>query len=120
MNVREAILKAAERIDASPNDFEFSSGVKPKCGTPGCALGWIGFYAEIGDGDFYYPEHVARAIDPLMDELDFYKRMGRLCADGIGRYESQWMHVASKCATTLRAFADRYFPASTPTPSEQP
>ena len=48
MNVREAILAAADHIETYPKKFSFASVEVPSrrsCGTPGCALGWIGHFA---------------------------------------------------------------------------
>ena len=42
MNIRQALLKAADSIEQHPKLFSFHSCELPnECGTPGCALGWL-------------------------------------------------------------------------------
>ena len=53
MNLRNAILQAADTIEQNPSLFEFTSVQRPdpECGTPACALGWIAAYAPELRGD---------------------------------------------------------------------
>ena len=65
MNVYEAIVKAAWAIENHPQEFDFNSQVYPPgpgCGTPGCALGWIGtFLGKTGRGIYRGEVRPARA-----------------------------------------------------------
>ena len=45
--VYEAIMLAADHIERNPADFNFMSIGIPDCGTPGCALGWIGSFGGL-------------------------------------------------------------------------
>ena len=103
MEIRDAILKAADHIERNPGLFSFiASHIPSDCGTPGCAVGWIN----------YFGGHARRAggvinSSPLgVDETSFYHRMNRL---GFG-----WMHAAASAAQGLRAYADKYHPAAKP------
>jgi hypothetical protein len=43
----EIILQAANHIEKAPEDWKFDTIVVPKgpkCGTPGCAAGWISYF----------------------------------------------------------------------------
>ena len=115
MNIRQAILAAADSIEQNPDMFNFMANERPdlSCGTPGCALGWIGFYLGVGTARSM-PTPTARAMGcPKMslpssvsgeryEDWGFYRRMYKLYG-GYG-----WKHAAPKCAETLRLYADRY------------
>jgi len=112
MKIREAILKAADSIEQNPKLFNFGSCYAPNtdCGTPGCALGWIGLHAGMaintrGDriGKFVGSlDGVANLTIGDKDAFTFYFRMSKL--------ESLWKSSASMCAKTLRFYADKYHP----------
>lgn len=110
MNIREAILKAADHIERTPKDFEFMEERKPSCGSPGCALGWIGCFLSVeSDGSKYgYPNLVAIAMGIRSGERRpegmFYERMNALSPPG-------WKWDEQICATALREYADKYHPA---------
>lgn len=110
MNVREAILKAADHIERQPTSYEYVTNSKPDCGTPGCMAGWLGHFlgVEIG-GAGVYSEAVAKRLgyklSTLLDEF------GRCDKSGYG-YEHQISPLAA--AATLRVFADKHYPASEP------
>ena len=62
MNIRTAILKAADSIEQNPHLFSFKSLAIPNkdCGTPGCAIGWIAYHSglefdavQVYDGNGY-------------------------------------------------------------------
>jgi hypothetical protein len=45
MNIYNAIMKAADQVETHPESFDFwVNDIPERCGSPGCALGWIGFY----------------------------------------------------------------------------
>ncbi len=110
MNIRQAILKAADSIEKNPNLFDFNSVVDPslKCGTPGCALGWIGFHLDMerrwGGGFRNGLDSVSEKIGMSDDQLKFYSVMDGLC----GNYD--WRKSADECARGLRFLADKYHP----------
>ena len=115
---REAILKAADHIEAHPELFKFSETEIPHvCGTPGCALGWIGYFGlRLKDGYNSFndaaqnflslpAEKQARAINEYRESAcayAFYNRMEE--------FSNYWMHSAKECAYALRLYADKYHP----------
>lgn len=50
MNVYNIIMAAADQIEKDPGSFKYSKPVVPECGTPGCAVGWIGTFANVAAG----------------------------------------------------------------------
>jgi hypothetical protein len=111
MNVREAILAAASHIERNPGEFRFHSISIPTgrgCGTPGCAIGWIGFFAGAKDffavsGHVNHPGTVERGLLGVSQHA-FYKAMNEL--------RSGWTYRAQDCADALRLYADAYHPAT--------
>lgn len=108
MDIRQAIFKAADSIERHPTLFNFSSIEKPNhhCGTPGCAIGWIGYYTE-GSArdphDFFLKVMKRLGLRGLGAE--FYHRMDSI--DG----SNFWRRRSDVCAATLRKYADKYHPA---------
>lgn len=113
MNIRDAILKAADHIEGSPRLFNFGKCATPHdCGTPGCALGWIGFFA----GKQFHGAIVCDVAASIgipgnvrgSSEGTFYERMNKLCADD----DRIWIEDAAACARGMRLYADKYHPAT--------
>lgn len=111
MNIREAILKAADVIDQRPEEFNFGNMVPdPACGSPGCALGWIAFLADEARfakprGKSAYREWISSELFAWMgvDEGEFYDRMDE--------FDDRWINSAKQCAAAMRLYADKYHPA---------
>ena len=113
MNIRQAILKAADSIEQYPKLFDYNSCKCPNygCGTPGCALGWIGFHLGRAvkvngarQGKFENGlDDIASFTTDDGDAVTFYNRM-----HGISRFS--WQKNAAKCAKALRLYADKYHP----------
>lgn len=104
MNTRNAILKAADHIEANPGLFDFSS-VKPpyECGTPGCALGWINVFSEVKPiHQTCLNSHITIGVPSEV----FYKQMNFV--SGEGNYD--WTDNGANCAISLRLYADKYHP----------
>lgn len=109
MNIREAILKAADHIEANPGLFNFEYITVPGCGSPGCALGWIGaFYGIQAD------ETICRmSVDVMgIDSLEFYGRMREIA-------RGNWRETAAGCAANLRLYANKYHPEQLPSISAE-
>lgn len=118
MEIRQAILKAADWIEKHPEQFSFGSIQVGGCGSPGCALGWISHFGGAIHGKHYYnwaardfmklaPETQA-ACGALLPEIraaefTFYNRMHVLKRD--------WQWSAPDCAKGMRLYADKYHPA---------
>lgn len=109
-NVYDSILKAADHIERFPDEFWFSSTDRPTgpgCGTPGCALGWIGTFSAYEHTRLSFGA-VARDVlqvpcDPMSDgDEEFYRRMEVLCGD------DSWQRYANECARVLRLYATEY------------
>jgi hypothetical protein len=118
MNIRQAILKAADHIERNPHLFDFKVWLMPNdCGTPGCAIGWIGLFSgktfEKGcwDIDGPRPGVSANVCQPALgiNAEEFYSRMD--CIDLQTAFEMRWRRNAENCARTLRLYADTYHPA---------
>lgn len=109
MNIRQAILRAADQIERNPDTFNFlSTDVPGSCGTPGCALGWIGHFMgrkgvfnEVCD---VMTLSVLGSVTGDRGEFDFYRRMDALHGFAV------WRDSAAKCASAMRLYADKYHP----------
>lgn len=119
MNIYTAIMKAADWIESHPSEFKFFSisvPDAPGCGTPGCAIGWIGTFAGNRKGF----TRVYSEILGVGSDIEFYSRMDKLSAPGAGYCDgtTQWRHQASECGRVLRLYAAKYHaPAK---PAQQP
>lgn len=102
MNIRNAILSAADSIENNPSLYEFGSCdiASPDCGTPGCALGWIGLHLGLQESDNLYA--VCDAIGAKCT-VCFYA-----LSEAVG--SKKWYHSADECAKALRLYADKYHP----------
>jgi hypothetical protein len=107
MNIRNAILAAADHIEANPGEFNFNASHAPKsrdCGTPGCALGWIGTFAGLAGA---CNQTVAEKLGLCGGggwTLEFYSKLNELARG--------WTSHAALCARALRLYADKYHPAT--------
>jgi hypothetical protein len=112
MNVRTAMLKAADSIERNPLDFDFDSIRLPDgCGTPSCALGWTAFHLGVA-----LPSPCKAAGDAMgiPNSAVFYERMNDLTGGGDYCKRHRWKDDATVCAATLRLYADKYHPAESP------
>lgn len=114
MNIRQAILKAADHIEQNPDHFRYVSNDRPDagCGTPGCMLGWIGIFLGMKEERYggSWAAQVAKAIGTSHSSF----------VHGFVSVEAQarqlWVHenpnAHTNAAALLRIFADRYHPAA--------
>jgi hypothetical protein len=93
MNAYEATLATAELFEREPKLFRFSETSVPDCGTPGCALGYIGYF--MGQTGCISGESTIG-----VDSGVFYDRMRPLAPN--------WIIDASRCAKGLRLYAEKY------------
>lgn len=105
MDIRTAILKAADHIERNPETYSFHSNDKPDCGTPGCMLGWVGVFLDVParesayTGSYMNRTAMALGLQGMGDFLRFcegYSNRKKLYG---------FTHDASEAATLLRAFA---------------
>ena len=104
MDIYTAVLRAADHIERNPHLFDFNACGTPArtdCGTPACALGWIGHFLGIVPKTQEL-RSVADALGFGDCGLGFYERMDEV----YGSYE--WMISAAACAKGLRLYAARY------------
>lgn len=102
---RYAILKAADQIETRPETFNFcETGIPHDCGSPGCALGWIGHFAStpVAGSVLDVAVDFLRLGDHVDADAVFYERMSRL--------QYGWRDNAHDCAKTLRLYADAHHP----------
>ena len=106
MDLRFAILKAADSIQQFPKLFNFGSISCPDigCGSPACALGWLGFYtkAKTYSRGHSYVNGLDSIVD--VDSARFYRRM-----DALPGFRT-WRTDAASCTKSLRLYADKYHP----------
>lgn len=68
----DPILRTAAFLEAHPQKYDFNNVCIPECGSRGCLLGWIGFFAQVESGRSI--QAACRAIG-FYDSWDFYKAM---------------------------------------------
>lgn len=115
MNLYNAIMKAADHIERDPESYNFGRIHVPDCGTQGCMLGWIGFYAGVTVGS----DVLTKVGHDLLHEagnrhsdLSFYDKLGnqrytqdvRAAVSGLRLYaETYWSHQKPKAASDFVA-----------------
>lgn len=109
MNIRQAILKTADLFESQPHLFNFQRIRFPDCGTPGCAIGYVGYFLGITDSTVH---PVCQQILGVDSDV-FYDRMSISAMQRGG----VWTRDANECVARLRIYADKYHPAE-PAPIE--
>lgn len=99
MNIYQAIMRAADHIEARPELFDFYAGNVPECDSPACAVGWIGHFA----GMPAWTDHTdsTRALFGLDHWVWIERVFGRQWGDPGTR-------TADKVPGLLRAYANKY------------
>lgn len=118
-NIYDAIMKAADHIERHPEEFEFMETRVPRsCGSPGCAIGWIGHFAKTKPARLFglvpeRPEYAGKSIGVVCRQVigvggrSFYRRL-----DATGH--RGWQENPDACAKALRAYAQKYHAPQTP------
>ena len=132
MNVYDAIMKAADMVESNPDKFNFNATRVPDdCGSPGCALGWIGHFAgrpaKLRYEGYYGFSDVAISTLGLAADASwatdiFYDRMDVLLSAQTGKgykvggklHDTAWRYDASVCASALRLYAVKYHAPAKP------
>ena len=101
MNIRTAILKAADSIERNPKLFGFGICHVPSCGSPGCLIGLVGQQMGISEG-----APVGRTCMKVfgIGEKLLYDRIKDI--DG----SHGWTNNPEVAAHCLRKYADKYHP----------
>jgi len=106
MHLNEVLKRAADIIEKYPERFEFVSTLIPEgehdCGTPGCALGWIGAVHPKRPATNDCENTVPQLLEPGLSAINFYGRMDRLAFG--------WRSNPRICAAGLRKYADAFHP----------
>lgn len=101
LNAYDAIMAAADHIEKNPALFRFAVSDTPRhCGSPGCALGWIGYFGSLGKDS----HKVGIGLLGGDGEMKFYNWMN---AKSTGL--APWTRDAAVCAKGMRLFAEEYF-----------
>ena len=113
MDIRTAILKAADHIERNPDSFRYSANSKPDCGTPGCMLGWIGIY--MGVTTHFPGAFVCDVAAAISTSLGAFIQRTRDIREGNAWYydcSTPQLLAAANAANVMRAYADKYHPAA--------
>ena len=109
MNTRQAILAAADHIEAEPHLYEFARTIVPEntCGTPACALGWIAHFAGL-------PQQSMEEVSHLlfnMGQTEFYTRVSTVLGTDYwcGYTDDGHDGDPELTAKGLRLYADKYY-----------
>lgn len=121
MEIYNAIMAASDQIEQRPESFDFHSmSVPNNCGTPGCALGWIGVFLQVRkhpyrSEDYSNLNEIGHRMGIAGDDPDaeFYCRMDELMGlPRLGLRErwgyGPWSDNSRACASTLRRYAAKY------------
>jgi hypothetical protein len=118
--VYTAIMRAADWIETHPERFDFGACDVPamECGSPGCAIGWIGAFAGFKSGQTTW--NVSEKLLGLKGDGDFYERMRAISAEN-GKH-GYWRTSPKMLAKHMRLYASRYHASSLlpPPPSRSP
>ena len=106
MDIRTAILKAADRIESNPAAYSFVRSGKPGCGSPGCLMGWIGFYAGVSEDRRNAATYASQVAQQLFG-MGHWSQAVYL----ITSHASGYAKDAKVAARLLRAYANKYHPA---------
>ena len=105
MNAFEAINKAASFIESTPEQFDFMAYRPRSCKSPGCALGWIAYFAKAKttrDGAHHDALPVLGLSADIDGAMQFYHEMDDLAQ------ERSWRRDAAECARILRKYAEKH------------
>lgn len=108
MSIREAIEYAADRIERHASEYNFLSTARPTpCGTPGCALGWIGYYLGVNEPTDGEPKTFLSLVENRLGVscAEFYDRMDAYHPDRSQYGRGTWTTNAQRCAYALRMYA---------------
>lgn len=103
MEVREALLKTATLFTDHPEVFNFKEVQIPgNCGSPGCALGYIGFFLGMTGDDQFISGSVCEALG--IESTFIFESLTKVYGN------RDWYDSAAKCAEALRMYADVHHP----------
>jgi hypothetical protein len=115
--MRDSILQAADHIERHPDAFDFCNCYVPKTldGT-GCAFGWVAYFAVRQKLRFFKLRPLIAGSDVAMkvigtNMVEFFDRMRELNRKHRKGGHLLWQDDPQRCATLLRRYADKYYPA---------
>jgi len=103
-DIRQSILMAADKIERFPGCFSFTKiRIPDSTYGCGCALGWIGYFMGLRGVSI-----AETSIRMSIEDAEFYRRLTIIQGDV--SLKDDWTLSAKSCASTLRCYADKYFP----------
>ena len=114
-DIRQAILKAANHIEANPGLFDFQSLEVPGCGTPGCIVGWVGHFMGVEHGTNCWGDDCVGIMG--VESNAFFDRMLELQEQD--ETEEPFTSDVGVAARFMRLYADKYHPESYPEVSKE-
>ena len=106
MTIYEAIMKAADHIEANPNLFDFGNVTTPYDDNgSACAIGRILQYRGFG-----HRMYVGLLVPAFLGitEQEFFDRIGAINEQLGGLGPNTWKVLPCECAASLRLYADKY------------
>lgn len=115
MNIRQALLAAADQIERDPRSYHYVSNRAPSCDTPACMLGWTGHFLGVPALDFddgSYGSYMYRTAARLgLASMDTFLDRCTVLQEERGRHRTQLWDFSEDAVQVLRLYADRYHPA---------
>lgn len=103
--IHTAIMRAAKQVERRPRLLKFFSYRPSSCSTPGCALGWVSFFAKAPPHASHHGALPMLGLNEGCDgALSFYSRMSDVAGS------EEWKHDGIECARVLRRYANRFHP----------
>jgi hypothetical protein len=119
MSIRNALLSAANKIEANPSLFDFNSIYVPDggCGSPGCAIGWVAHFRggaaqhKIVSDKRHSHEYAWEPVAAVgTSSREFYDTMSDI-SEHTESDRYTWKDEAGACARCLRGYAVMNYPA---------
>lgn len=112
LQIRTALLAAAETFEVKPGLFDYGEVKVPPCGSPGCVVGMIGFHLGMKMGtDISDVAHLLGFDDGSFHEHGMYNAFTEV-------YGCGWRDSPKEAAEMLRLYADAKFPVAQAAPTK--
>ena len=112
MNIHTAIMLAADHIERHPEFFNFRQvSIPGDCRTPGCALGWIGFFYGADRLKFNDEWQNVLVVSQQLFGINHHDHCDHPFYQRLDAFEPQWRWESDACARALRLYAEKYHSA---------
>jgi len=115
-SIQTALLTTADLFETNPVRYGYGCTLVPDCGTPGCAVGYVGFFMGLKAGTGCWVDGDCASIIGVSHNV-FIRRMDAF--EGTLHY-MDWRSNAADCAKALRLYADEYHPETITPPEAYP